>query len=119
MKFITLALIGLTTQAAIINSNFEARHNNKIVDAIGDSCNVMSELTLVSTKKETVRIDQGITDYKFTSVFTGKQRYDQNMFDHYEITVESWLNDGYDHQTGEANWYYVESVKCKMTAEMQ
>ncbi|POB13426.1 MULTISPECIES: hypothetical protein [Pseudomonadati] len=119
MKFILVALMTLSASASIINSTFEARHNDKIVDAIINECNVMKDLTLVATKKEKVVVDQGIVDYKFVSTFTGKQRYDQNMFDHYEITVESWLFDGYDHNTKEANWYYVDSVECEMTAEMQ
>ncbi|EPZ49455.1 hypothetical protein M902_0905 [Bacteriovorax sp. BAL6_X] len=119
MKFILVALMTLSASASIINSTFEARHNDKIIDAIINNCNVMKDLTLVSTKKVKVVIDQGIVDYKFISTFTGKQRYDQNMFDHYEITIESWLYDGYDQETKKANWYNVESVKCEMTAEMQ
>lgn len=114
MKVLIIALMTLTASAAIKNSNFEARHENEIIESITNKCNWMKNLTVTSTKSEEVKVDQGITDVKYTTTLTGKQIYDQNIYDHYEITVVSWLSDDYDHQSQEYGWYNVESVECEL-----
>jgi len=111
--FIGLLLVG-SASAEIINSNYDVRLNNAIETAITNECNEMDDLTLVSSKVEEDHVDQGITDLKYTTVLSGQQRYDQNIFDQYKIVVESEYADIYDHSTGKYGWYYVKNVECQM-----
>ncbi|MDD0852850.1 hypothetical protein HBN50_07075 [Halobacteriovorax sp. GB3] len=114
-KMMTLALLISTSAFATVkNSSYAALHNKALVEAITNECNEMKDLTIVTTKEEIDQVDQGITDYYYTTVLTGKQRYDQNIFDKYTITVESSYLDGYDRSTGESGTYFVNSVKCSM-----
>ncbi|EQC50994.1 hypothetical protein [Bacteriovorax sp. DB6_IX] len=114
-KALLLGLLVTTgVNAEIINSNYEVRLNNAIENAITNECNQMLDLTILSSKIVEDRIDQGITDLKITTTLSGKQRYDQNIFDQYEIVVESEYADAYDHATGEYGWYDIKSVECKM-----
>lgn len=109
-----LTLLSQTTFASIINSNYEVRMNDTIETAIVNNCNQMLELTLIKTEKRVEEIDQGIIDIYYTSTFTGKQVYDQNIYDVYDITVETSYDNSYDHQAQESGYYHVDSVECKM-----
>ena len=117
MKTTILALALILSQAsfaAISASKFEARHNNVIETAVTENCGYFRDLTVVETKSESIRVDNGITDVKYTTVLTGVQRMDQNIFDTFEITVESEYADMYDHTTQNWGAYSVTSVSCKM-----
>ncbi|OIQ19021.1 MAG: hypothetical protein BM556_06975 [Bacteriovorax sp. MedPE-SWde] len=112
-KTLVMALVMVNCAfGQIINSDYESRLNTAITEAVTSECNQMIDLTLLSSKVEEDNIDQGITDYKYTSVLSGKQIYDQNIYDEYRIVVESEYYDGYDHATGEYGAYYVKNVKC-------
>ncbi len=117
MKTTILALTLILSQAsfaAIAESTYEVRHNGIIENAITENCGYFRDLTVVEAKSESIRIDNGITDVKFTTVLTGLQRLDQNIFDEFEITVESEYADMYDHSTQNWGAFSVSSVSCKM-----
>ena len=113
-KLLLGLLLVTSVNAEVLNSDYDVRLNNVIEESITAECNQMDDLTITSSKIVEDNIDQGITDLKISTTLTGKQRYDQNIFDHYEIIVESEYADMYDHSTGEYGWYYVKSVNCKM-----
>lgn len=113
LLFLTL-VTSKVSYAALANSTFELRHQNLIETAIETNCGTMRDLTVVESKEEIIRVDQGITDVNYVTVLTGKQRMDQNIFDTYTITVTSEYADMYDHSTKEWGAYFVSSVKCIM-----
>lgn len=117
MKFsfmILSSLFALSVSANLQNANYEDRHNKLIEKRIDSECGYMKDLELVNFSVKTIRIDQGITDREYTTILTGKQRMDQNIFDTYEIIVESTYSDMYDHANKDWGVYSVESVKCIM-----
>ena len=111
---LSILILSQTSQAALINSVFEVRHSNSIESAIESSCGSFRDLTIVDSKQETINIDNGIKDIKYTTILTGLQRLDQNIFDSYKITVESTYSDMYDHQSQNWGFYSVDSVSCTM-----
>ena len=100
--------------AQIKNSQNTARHQSLIAQAIEQNCGSMRNLTEITQAVEVIRVDQGITDKKFTTVLTGEQRLDQNMFDTYKIVVQSEYADMYDHNSQDWGAYFVTSVSCEM-----
>lgn len=117
MKKMLTVLSLLVTQAsfaAISNSTLEARQADLIEASITEQCGYFRDLTEVSTSKTIISVDQGIKDIKFVSVFEGLQRMDQNIFDKFEIVVESEYSDMYDHASKDWGVYSVSSVKCTM-----
>ena len=117
MKTLTFALSLLVAQsslAAIINSNYQSRHQQIIEKAIQTNCGFFRDLTQVSSKAKVIQIDQGIQDVQYTTVFSGVQRIDQGVFDTYKIIVESEYSDHYDHEARDWGHFSVTSVKCEL-----
>ncbi|EQC48635.1 hypothetical protein M899_0954 [Bacteriovorax sp. BSW11_IV] len=114
-KLLVVAALLTSTfaSAELINSEYNARQNTTLENGIEKECGQFKSLEVLSSKKERVVVDQGIVDYKFTTVLYGKQKYEQNIYDKYTVTVVSWYYDGYDHASGENGWYHVESVVCE------
>lgn len=100
--------------AAITGSTLESRHATIVEKAIVENCGYFRDLTELSSKKTLIHVDNGITDAKFTTVLTGLQRLDQNIFDKYTITVESEYADMYDHSAQDWGAFSVTSVNCSM-----
>lgn len=115
MKLLTVALI-LMSQLAFANQtqSLEQRHVELITRSVVDSCGKFRNLKIASISKNKVKIDQGIVDYEYLVMLTGEQRMDQNIFDKYVITVESYYYDGYDHATKELGSYSIKDIKCVM-----
>lgn len=114
-KKLVLALVMVNCAfGQIINSDYDLRLDTAITKAVTKNCNEMLELTVIDSKVEEDRIDQGIIDYKYTTILSGKQIYDQNIYDEYKIVVESEYYDGYDHATGDYGSYVVKSVECNI-----
>ena len=115
MKKLIIALslvISQTTMAAITTgSDLEVRHLNVIEKAIVAECGNFFNLKQLSSVKELIKVDQGITDAKFETILEGKQKFDQ-FIDKYVITVKSEYSDSYDHSTKEWGSYHVSSVNC-------
>lgn len=118
MKLFVSALIliaGLSAQAQIIKgSTLEERHQKAIAAAIKNTCSITRNLTQISQIEETVAVDQGIRDIYYTTIIDGEFRLDQDMFDHYTITVHSLLADIYDHQNQTWGVFVVEKVSCEL-----
>lgn len=117
MKFSLVLLssfVALSATAKLQNANYEDRHAKLIEERIVSDCGYMRDLELVNFNVKTIRVDQGITDREYKTVLSGKQRMDQNIFDTYDITVESTYSDMYDHVNKDWGVYSVESVKCVM-----
>lgn len=114
MKKLIIALSLVLSQAsfaAISNSSLEVRHASLVESAIADNCGSFMKLVEVNSKKEIIKVDQGITDAKFVTNLEGVQKFDQ-FFDKYVITVESEYYDSYDHDVKDWGIYRVSSVKC-------
>lgn len=116
MKALVLSLVTLvsaTAFAGINDSKLEVRHLNLIKREIAIQCDLVRPvLTVVDHKVTPIRIDQGILDYKYETVFEVSNRQDGGMPDLYDVTVESAYHDMYDHQAQNWGVYSVESVKC-------
>lgn len=111
---LSFLILSQTSQAALLNSVFEVRHSNSIESAIESHCGSFRNLSVVDSKQEIINVDNGIKDIKFTTILTGLQRLDQNIFDTYKIIVESTYSDMYDHQSQNWGFYSVDSVSCTM-----
>ena len=114
MLLLTSLLLSQVSFAAISESKLELRHQALIEKAIDANCGSFRELTEVNTSEVVIQIDQGIRDIKYTTVLTGLQRLDQNIFDRYEIVVESEYADMYDHSAQDWGAYNVTKVSCRM-----
>lgn len=108
------ALTAQTSFATISNSSYEPRHEKSIETAILKSCGKMKDLTVISSQKEEVRVDQGILDVYYQTVLTAHQEIDQGLFDSYLIKVESQYADAYDHSSQEWGSFMVQSVDCQI-----
>jgi hypothetical protein len=100
--------------ASIADSKYEARHLNLIETSIVKNCGNFKNLTQVDSNEKVIIIDQGIRDVQFKTKLTGLQRMDQNIFDEYEIVVESEYGDMYDHNSQNWGVYNVTSVSCSI-----
>lgn len=117
MKNLVLALSLAATNvsmAAISNSALEKRHLEVIEKAIEKNCGYFRDLTELQTTATVIHVDQGIQDVKFSSILTGLQRMDQNIFDSYIINVESEYSDTYDHASKDWGIYSISNVTCTM-----
>jgi len=117
MKNLVFALTLISsnlTFASIANSSLEKKHQDVIEKAIEKNCGFFRDLTEVRSEATVIRVDQGIIDVKYSTVFTGLQRMDQNIFDTYIITVESDYADTYDHASKDWGIYSASNVTCTM-----
>lgn len=117
MKKLLLALSLVASQAsfaAISGSSLEARHQSVVEKAIVDNCGFFRDLTEVSSSSTVIHVDNGIRDVKYSTLLTGLQRLDQNIFDRYSIAVESEYADMYDHSTQNWGVFSVTNVSCRM-----
>lgn len=110
------ALFSFSTFASLENSKLELRHQDLIEKSIIEKCGLTRGMIYeVNTKVTELKIDQGITDYQFETLFEVHIRLDQNIFDEYEITIKSAYSDSYDHSSREWGIYSIESVSsCVM-----
>lgn len=118
MKALLLSLVTLfsaTVLAGTENSQLEVRHQNLIQQEIAIQCELRRPvLTVVEHKVTPIRIDQGILDYRYETVFKVSNREDGGMPDLYEVKVVSSYHDMYDHEAQDWGAYSVDSVKCEM-----
>ena len=106
-------LMSLTAQAEILSTKYEVNHVRAIESKIVEKCGYFKDLKEISSTEEVIVVDQGIRDVKYTTVLTGLQRLDQNIFDEYQIVVESEYADMYDHVNQTWGAYFVNSVSCQ------
>ena len=114
MLLLTSLLLSQVSFAAISESKLELRHQALIEKAINANCGKFRELTEVNTSEVVIQIDQGVRDIKYTTILTGLHRLDQNIFDRYEIVVESEYTDMYDHSAQDWGVYSVAKITCRM-----
>ncbi len=110
--FSILLVFSQVSLAGILESKLADRHQEVIETAITSNCGSFKNLTELKTTEEVIQVDQGIRDVKYTSVLSGLQRLDQNIFDRYEIIVESEYADMYDHASQNWGAYFVTKVSC-------
>ena len=112
----TIVALFLTSSAFanVINSQYADSFNKAISSNIAKECGEMEDLTLTSAIETEDHVDQGITDTNYALELTGKQLYDQNIYDTYKISVKASYLDGYDHRTQEDGSYLIDSIECKM-----
>lgn len=117
MKKVCLLLGLIASQAsfaALNDSIYTTTHDKKIEEAIFLSCGKLNDLTVISTSKTEIRVDQGILDFDYKTVLTGTLRVDQGLYDSYIINVDSSYSDSYDHATSEWGSYFVNAVDCQI-----
>lgn len=117
MKFSLIFLVSfyaLTVSANIQHNELEQRHATLIKTSLDEACGLFRNLEIVSVSVKDIHVDQGITDKNFTTILTGEQKMDQNIFDTYIIEVQSSYSDMYDHSNKDWGVFSVESVKCIM-----
>lgn len=111
---VIVTLFTASAFASLENSAYTPRHQKTIRDAIVQTCLFRGEFTQKSTTAEEVHIDQGITDYDYTTVLTHQHRVDHEEFETFLITVKSHYSDMYDHEAQDWGAYSVSSVKCEL-----
>lgn len=105
--------LGQNSIAAIYHSNYEPRHLAVIEEAVGRLCGVSTDaLIQKSDSAELVKIDEGRTDVKYTTVLETRVRIDQNFFEIKKMVVQSYYADTYDHQAKAWGVYSVENINC-------
>lgn len=98
-------LIGTAAQAEILNSQYDARHQAMLEKASLKACGISEgTLTQTFTSVRKHKVDQGITDYYFTTQLTINNTY--------TVTAETMLADAYDHTAQDWGIYSVESIIC-------
>ncbi len=110
-KILLSVAVSLLTFQAQANG-FTVEQKKVVAEAIANTCGYIINLKQLGQTHKTVVVDQGIRDVYTTTVFEGDRRLDQNVFDRYEITVNSLVSDAYDHQNGNWGIFTVESVNC-------
>lgn len=96
-------LAGSVSFAQIEDSKLDIRHQELIEKALIEKCSISRGfIKEVSTQKEEIRVDQGITDVKYNSRFEVHIRLDQMIFDVYDVIVKSSYYSMYDHAS--KNW---------------
>lgn len=90
--------------ASIPGSTYELRHQKAIETAVTNDCGVFKNLVQTASEQEEIRIDQGIRDVRFTTTLIADKNY--------EISVESYYSDSYDHEARDWGHYSVTSVQC-------
>jgi hypothetical protein len=113
MKFffaIMFTAFALQSQA----SELTKRHLSLIAQAVQKKCHIFSTLHLESEEVEEDRIDQGVRDYHFTSLFSAQVEFDQGQWDNYEIDVQSSMYSGYDHTAQDWGLIQIHSVECRL-----
>lgn len=113
--FLACILTSQISFAAIHHSNFEARHLDVIEAAIAQNCKVPTDvISQKSSQQEVVRVDQGIRDTYYTTLFEIRIRIDQNIFESQKIAVQSIRSDMYDHNAQDWGVYSVQSIQCSV-----
>ncbi len=98
MKFSILLLTMLASQIVsantIDNSKHDQDHQQVITQAIQVKCGIPTQLfEQISSKETAIKIDNGITDYAYTTVVEARVRIDQGQYDRYTLVVESFYSD--------------------------
>ncbi len=105
------ALMSFSSLATIQNSQLELRHQNLIEKSIMDHCQLSNgSIVEINTKTTAIKVDNGITDFKFETLLEVHQRVDQNLFDVYKVTVKSSYASGYDHSSQNWGTYLVDEI---------
>ena len=115
ITIINLLTLASTANAMIFNSQLEYRHQSEIELAIGSRCGIYGTLTSYSEEKYEHKIDNGITDVYYMTHIKAQQGIDQYETDKFDIVVQSFFSDNYDHNS--LNWgtYTVFDVQCMKT----
>lgn len=112
---LSILMIAVSAQAEVSDSNYDSRHKGLLKIASLDACGVhRGNLTQLSSTVVARKVDQGITDYYFTTELELTVKIDQGMYDTYRVSVNSVLADGYDQVAKEWGIYSVESASCTL-----
>ncbi len=107
--FAFILLLGASSQAGILNSNLNPRHQKAIEDAVLAQCGAinLNQVTLSSV------VDPAeLGDEYFYIDLKGMVRYEQNLFEEVNIAVKSVMVSQYDHSAQEWGYFEVKSVTC-------
>lgn len=108
-------LFSQLTYANLENSDYATSHNDVIEKSVKKECgSKMKNLEVLTSNETELKVDQGVTNYSYTTTLKAEYEFDQGQFDSYIITVDSSYSDAYNHELGEWGIYYVDSVKCEL-----
>lgn len=112
--FFSLLLVSMafSANAEVYGSKFEAYQQNMIAEVVAQQCGIVSDLSQLSHSEVIDQVDQGVRDVYMTTVFEGKVRVDQMIFDSYLVKVNSVLADGYDHSNQVWGIFTIQNVAC-------
>lgn len=96
--------------ATIEGSTYEERHQAAIEKSIYEKCGLSGQLLQVASQQTEVRIDNGNTDINFTTAIIVRSRIDQNIFEDFNVIVQSLFSDAYDHESKNWGVYSVDTV---------
>ncbi len=115
MKFLTFVFAGLVLVSVsafgasieIQGSNYELRHQRLIAIELAQKCGTFEHVGVMGASEESIRVDQGIVDKRFTTVLILSNGAHSRT-----AVVVSFYGDHYDHQAKDWGAYSVESVDC-------
>ncbi len=108
ITILTLGLNFTLLANQITHSTYDLRHQEKITQAISNKCNYFGNFFEESKTINTIKIDQGITDYQFTTVIkivsTNGSRHaiaHSEYLDQYDTNLKTW------------GVYYITDIECQ------
>ncbi len=115
-KLILLALsfiYSVSFANEIVGSNFEARHQKAIIEAIEKQCASGDEYIEISSTQKRISVDQGITDIYFTTEILKKYYIENRKVEETKVKVDSMLSDSYDHLDSTWGSYLILNITCQ------
>jgi hypothetical protein len=92
----------------ILGSSYEQRHQQMIAIAVAKHCGAFELVGVMDEREETIRIDQGIVDRRFTTILVLSNGAQSRT-----AVVTSYYGDHYDHAAKNWGSYSVEAIECE------
>ena len=109
MKFLALAVLMLSSTLSFASNSYNPRHIKAIENAILTKCGRFEDVYMVSSTERVHRVDNGIRDVYYVTVYSGLQNADR-----VKIKVWSDYADMYDHTAQDWGYYSVSQVECSL-----
>lgn len=108
---LSISLLSLTTYAQVQPQALESHHQELIKNAAIEQCGMTrGYVEIVQSTATAVKVDQGVTDYKYETIVAVNQRVDQLMYDTYLVKIASSYIEQYDHQSKNWGVYRIEGA---------
>lgn len=111
MFSVSLSLLVVLFTGHVSAQELDQRHKDQIYAAIQKQCGLITNPEVLSTQVMVDRVDNGITDYYFTTEVSAYQNHKENGHVSF-FEVKSILFSAYDHVGHEWGLIDIRSVKC-------